>query len=101
MVYGTKSQNLLLGGLTLPHIFALTRTLPKLQFPLDTLIQLTKPLDVATNIFTFPISEKDIGFPNTPYQCMFVVTNRNLNCTGIYSNGEHEIWYGSELVSKK
>ena len=46
-----KSPNRLLGILTLPPIYTLTGTLTQIQFPSYTVIQITEPLDVATNMF--------------------------------------------------
>ena len=46
-----KSPNRLLGIFTLPPIYTLTGTLTQTQFPSYTVIQITEPLDVATNMF--------------------------------------------------
>ena len=61
----TKSPYFLLEGFTLPPISTPTLTLPKIKLTSDTVSQLTKPLDVAKNMFLLPISENGIGFPKT------------------------------------
>ena len=81
---GTKSPNCLLVGLTLLTISTLTGTLPKFQLPSDTVIQLMEPSDVATNMLSSIISEKDIGLPKTPEQRVFAIVDDNLIGIGIY-----------------
>ena len=80
---GTKSLHRLLGILNLPHIATLTVTQQKIKLTSYTVIQLTKPSDVATNMFSLKLLINDIGFPKRPDQCLFAVSNDKLHDTGI------------------